>query len=215
MAPSQTKQWLLNKRPSDIPTYGSGDNDDLKLVTVDLPTLNEDQVLLQAKYLSNDPAQRGWMDDVERLYVEPVKLNTPMRARGLAEVVESKSDKFKPGTLVSANVNWTEYSVFDAKDVMPLPPLPEGMSVSHYLGALGGTGLTAYYGLVVIGEAKAGQKIVVSGAAGATGSMVVQIAKHIVGAKEVIGMAGSDEKCRWVESLGAGEWAMQWVRMGS
>jgi len=77
------------------------------------------------------------------------------------------------------------------------------LSISQYLGAFGSTGLTAYYGLVVVGEAKAGQRVVVSGAAGATGSMVVQIAKKIVGCSEVIGIAGSDEKCRWVESLGA------------
>lgn len=203
MAPTQTKQWLLAKRPADLPTYGGKDTD-LQLVTVDLPDLKDDQVLVKSLYLSNDPAQRGWMDQIERLYVAPVELNTPMRTRGIAEVIDSKSDKVKTGTIVSANVNWTEYSVHNAKDVNALPPLPDGLSVSHYLGALGGTGLTAYYGLVVIGEAKAGQKIVVSGAAGATGSMVVQIAKHIVGAKEVIGMAGTDEKCRWVESLGAG-----------
>jgi NADPH-dependent curcumin reductase CurA len=204
MAPTQAKQWLLTKRPSGLPTYGTGDDTDLKLVTVDLPAVGDKQVLLKSKYFSNDPAQRGWMDDIEKLYVEPVKLGTPMRTRGIGEVIESKSDKFKAGDLVQAPLNWTDYSVHDESAVTQLPPLPEGLNISHYLGAFGGTGLTAYYGLVVIGEAKAGQKIVVSGAAGATGSMVVQIAKHIVGAKEVIGMAGSDDKCRWVESLGAG-----------
>ncbi|RMZ89190.1 hypothetical protein DV736_g3585, partial [Chaetothyriales sp. CBS 134916] len=203
MAPTQTRQWLLAKRPKEVPTYGTGDDDNLKLVTVDLPTVKDGQVLVKTLYLSNDPAQRGWMDDIRRLYVKPVVLNTPMRASGLGEVVESKSDKLKAGTIVSGLLNWTEYSVHDAKDLLAVPPLPDGLSVSHYLGALGMTGLTAYYGLVVVGEAKAGQKIVVSGAAGATGSMVVQIAKHIVGAKEIIGIAGSDEKCRWVESLGA------------
>ena len=205
MAPTQSKQWILAKRPQGLPTFGSGDDTDLKLITADLPELKDGQVLVKTQYMSNDPAQRGWMDDIKKLYVQPVQLGTPMRTRGLAEVIESKSDKVKVGALVQAPVNWTEYSVHDDSQVVSLPALPEGLGMSHYLGALGGTGLTAYYGLVVIGEAKKGDKIVVSGAAGATGSMVVQIAKHIVGAREVIGMAGSDEKCRWVESLGAGK----------
>ncbi|OQU97383.1 hypothetical protein CLAIMM_03317 [Cladophialophora immunda] len=98
---------------------------------------------------------------------------------------------------------WNEYTVLDAATLTPVQPLPKGLGLTHYLGALGGPGLTAYYGLVVVCEAKKGDKVVVSGAAGATGSMAVQIAKHIVGASNVIGIAGNEDKCRWVESLGA------------
>ena len=203
MPPNQTREIILNHRSEGLPTYG-GDDTDFKLVTKDLPDLKDNQVLLKSLYLSNDPAQRMWIKEAKRLYVEPVAIGSRMRARGIAEVVESTAEGLKQGQLVSANVNWTEYCVLDAKDCVPLPPVPEGINLSHFLGALGGTGLTAYYGLVVIGEAKKGQRIVVSGAAGATGNMVVQIAKHIVGCSEVIGMAGTDEKCRWVESLGAG-----------
>jgi NADPH-dependent curcumin reductase CurA len=168
--------------------------------------LNNDQVLVKALYYSNDPAQRGWISpDIPagRLYVPPVQVGDAMRARGLCEVIDSKSPNLPKGTIVQCSPNWNEYAVLDSHTVTPVQPLPNGLSLTHYLGALGGTGLTAYYGLVVICEAKRGDKVVVSGAAGATGSMVVQIAKHIVGAGNVIGIAGTDDKCRWVESLGA------------
>jgi NADPH-dependent curcumin reductase CurA len=204
MAPTSSKQWVLTRRPADLPTYG-GEDTDFKLVTRDIPSLKDDQVLVKLLYLSNDPAQRVWAKGGERSYTEPVQIDGPMYAGGIGEVVDSKAENFKVGSLVRGRLDWTEYHVMNAKELLPLPPVPEGINLSHFLGALGGTGLTAYYGLVVVGEAKKGQKIVVSGAAGATGSMVVQIAKHIVGASEIIGMAGSDEKCRWVESLGAGK----------
>ncbi len=127
-----------------------------------------------------------------------------MSARAVAEVIESKNSKFKKGDKVLANTGWAEYAVNDPQklQLQPLQQL-EGVSVTHYLGAFGMTGLTAYYGTKIIARAGPGDTVVVSGAAGATGSMVVQIAKKMLGCKRVIGMAGSDEKCRWVESLGA------------
>lgn len=125
-----------------------------------------------------------------------------MRARGIGEVVESKSPELSKGALVTANTNWAEYGVFDAKACTPIQKLP-GVEITHFLGALGLTGLTAYYGIKVIAKAGPKDTVVVSGAAGATGSMVVQIAKKLIGCKRVVGMAGTDEKCQWVESLGA------------
>jgi NADPH-dependent curcumin reductase CurA len=135
-------------------------------------------------FFSNDPAQRTWIksaDDLpsDRHYVKPVDLNTPMQARGVCEVIESRSDPLPKGTTILARVNWNEYAILDAKDATRLSPLPNGLSFSHYLGAFGTTGLTAYYGIVVVGEAKPSYRLVVSGAAGATGSMVVQIAKKV------------------------------------
>lgn len=124
-----------------------------------------------------------------------------MRAYGVASVVESKSSKLPKGSLVTGAVGWSEYTVVNAKDCNPIEKL-EGLSETHFLGALGLTGLTAYYGLQVVNTG-AEDAVVVSGAAGATGSMVVQIAKNMLGCKKVIGIAGSDDKCRWVESLGA------------
>jgi NADPH-dependent curcumin reductase CurA len=202
--PKETQQWLLKSRPTGFPTYGQPDSN-FQLTTTPLPTLKENQVLAKTLFLSNDPAQRAWLNDVKKLYVAPVAIDSVMRARGLVEILKSTSPDFSVGDVVNASPGWAEYAVLDAKDCIRVPPPPQGLNYSHYLGALGGTGLTAYYGLVVIGEAKQGQTLVVSGAAGATGNMVVQIAKHIVGCSRVIGLAGTDEKCRWVESLGAGE----------
>ena len=126
-----------------------------------------------------------------------------MHARGIAEVVESKSSNFKKGDLVVASTGWSEYAVLGAKSLQPAGDLPGGLSKTHYLGALGLTGLTAYFGLTEVGNLTEKDILVVSGAAGATGMMVVQIAKKIIGCKKVVGLAGSDEKCKWVESLGA------------
>ena len=200
-----TRQWLLAEKPTDLPVL-DGPSQTFKLETKSLPSLQDDQVLLKILYLSNDPAQRGWISkDIkpDRLYTAPVKVNTPMHARALCEVVESKSATVRKGTTVLAAPGWTQYAVLDAKAVQPAPDLPGDLKITHYLGALGGTGLTAYYGLKIIAEAAPSDSVVVSGAAGATGSMVVQIDKKLIGCKRVIGIAGSDEKCRWVESLGA------------
>lgn len=208
--PTKTRQWTLNKSPTGLPTYGSS-SDTFVLDEKDIPSLTDGQILVQSLYLSNDPAQRGWIApaeqiDPKRLYVPPVKEGEPMRARGLGKVVASKNNDFKEGDLVQGNLNWVEYAVLNAADpqqgVRKVQEIP-GMNITHYLGALGGTGLTAWYGFTEVVEGKKGDRVVVSGAAGATGSMVVQIAKHIVGASYVVGIAGSDEKCRWVESLGA------------
>jgi NADPH-dependent curcumin reductase CurA len=204
-SPISTRQWLLAEKPTDLPVL-DGPSQTFRLETKDLPAVEDDQVLVKILYLSNDPAQRGWISkeiDPDRLYTIPVKLNTPMHARALCEVVESKSTRIKKGMMILAAPGWTEYAVLDAKAVQPAPDLPGGLNITHYLGALGGTGLTAYYGLKIVAEAEASDRVVVSGAAGATGSMVVQIAKKLIGCKRVIGIAGSDEKCRWVESLGA------------
>lgn len=124
-----------------------------------------------------------------------------MGARGIAEVVESKSSKFPKGSLVVASTNWSEYNVLNEAACSPVQQVGD-LSPTHFLGALGLTGLTAYYGLQVV-RAGPDDVVVVSGAAGATGSMVVQIAKHMLGCKKVIGIAGTDDKCKWVESLGA------------
>ncbi|POS74953.1 hypothetical protein DHEL01_v206649 [Diaporthe helianthi] len=203
----KTQQWLVNAHPDGLPTY-SGPNPNFKKTEKDLPELKADQILVKLKYFSNDPAQRGWIDkyeDESRLYVPPVHIGDVMRSTAIAEVVESQSDKFKKGDLVSGVASWTEYAVLDAKAVQLCRPLPGDAPVTHYLGALGITGLTAYIGLLGVAEATKDDIVLVSGAAGATGSMVVQIAKKILGCKRVIGIAGGQKKCDWVKKLGADE----------
>lgn len=178
--PTSYRQWTLANHPTGKPTY-SGSSATFSLETKDLPSLTDGHVLVQVLYLSNDPAQRGWISspdqiEPERLYVPPVQVGEPMRARGLGKVLASKAEGFSEGDIVQGNMCWREYAVLDAKDpaqgLRVAKELPGGLSITHYLGALGGTGLTAYFGLVEVVGCKAGEKVVVSGAAGATGSMV-------------------------------------------
>ncbi|KAK0660577.1 Prostaglandin reductase 1 [Lasiodiplodia hormozganensis] len=203
--PTQTRQWVLNRQIVGEPVL-DGPDATFSMKTADLPPVQDGQVLLRTKFLSNDPAQRGWISPIEspdRLYVPPVQPGETMRAGAIAEVIESKAASLPKGTLVQTyQAGWAEYLVQDAAALQPLQNIP-GVSPTHYLGALGMTGLTAYYGTKIIAAAKPEDVLIVSGAAGATGSMVVQIAKKLVGCKTVIGIAGSDSKCEWVKSLGA------------
>lgn len=206
MPGQQAKQWVLSNPPHADPVL-EGDNATFKLETTTLPEVGADQVLVKILYLSNDPAQRGWIEkdmDPERLYVPPVQKGEVMRAFGIGEVIESNVDSLKKGTLVTGSLGWTDYAVVKADEVRPVAADEKsGIRVTNYLGSLGATGLTAYYGIADIARAKPEDTVVVSGAAGATGSMVVQIAKHLIGCKKVIGIAGGEKKCKWVESLGA------------
>ncbi|EUC35787.1 hypothetical protein COCCADRAFT_90009 [Bipolaris zeicola 26-R-13] len=207
MSGQETRQWVLANYPEGEPVI-EGENATFKLQTTTLPPPGPEEVLLKALYFSNDPAQRAWINtkiEPERLYVPPVQKGEAMRSGAICEVVTSNSDSLKPGQLViDFSLSWSEYLVVPAKAVRPIQTDPSGaIRPTHFMGALGGTGLTAYYGLIDIARATATDTVVVSGAAGATGSLVVQIAKHIVGCKRVIGIAGGAQKCKWVESLGA------------
>jgi NADPH-dependent curcumin reductase CurA len=206
MPGQETRQWIVSNLPQSDPVL-EGSDPTFSLKNTTLPTPGANQALVKTLYLSNDPAQRGWIQkgiDPERLYVPPVKQNEVMRASGIAEIIESNSSDLKVGQLVNGILGWTEYTVVNSKDVRVVQAdEAAGIRPTHFLGALGGTGLTAYYGFVEIARATKDDVVVVSGAAGATGSMVVQIAKNIIGCKKVIGIAGGAKKCKWVESLGA------------
>lgn len=186
----QSKQWILTNKPTDQPEL-SGPNQTFTVKTASLPSLADNQVLLKTLYISNDPAQRGWIAkdiDPERLYRPPVPQGAVMVARSIAEVIESKSTRYSKGDKVRAATGWAEYSVINEQECQACEDIP-GSSVTHYLGAFGMTGLTAYYGTKIVARAGKEDTVVVSGAAGAAGSMVVQIAKKMLGCKKVIGMA--------------------------
>lgn len=165
---------------------------------VDIPDLQENQVLVQVKYLSMDPAMRGWMNE-GKSYVKPVNIGEVMRALGAGVVIDSKHPDFAAGDSVTGITGVQEYAVLDGKHLVKVDP--NFVSLPAYLGTLGMSGLTAYFGLLETGQPKSGETVLVSGAAGAVGSVVGQIAK-IKGCRAV-GIAGGEEKCRYVvEELG-------------
>jgi NADPH-dependent curcumin reductase CurA len=162
-------------------------------------TLKDGEVLFQTLYLSVDPAMRGWLND-KRSYIAPVAIGDIMRAGGIGMIKASKSSKFPIGTFAFAMCGFAEFAVLHEKALQALD-LPKGAVPTDSLGALGMTGLTAYFGILDVGKVKAGDFVVVSGAAGATGSVVCQIAK-LKGAK-VLAIAGEDSKVQWLkEELG-------------
>lgn len=191
-------QWLLAARPSGMIT-----GKEFEWNEAPLPEPGEDQALVRTIYVSLDPAMRGWMVD-RRSYVPPVAIGEVMRAGGVGEVVASNNPAFAPGDLVSGTLGWQEYALTDGAGMMPLRKLAPGTNLRASMGVLGGTGMTAYFGLLDVGQPKEGETVVVSGAAGATGSVAGQIAK-IKGCR-VVGFAGADDKCAWVrDELGFDE----------
>ena len=146
-------------------------------------------------YVSFDPAMRGWMED-RKSYIPPVGIGEVMRASCVGQVVESKAAGFAPGDFVQGLFGWQEWAVA-GPGLRQATRLPPGTPLTWPLGVLGITGLTAYFGLLDLGKPKAGETVLVSGAAGATGSVAAQIAKHVVGCR-VVGIAGGREKCAWL-----------------
>ncbi|RXK50344.1 NADP-dependent oxidoreductase [Halorientalis pallida] len=187
------RQWILESRPTGEPTM---DNFDLR--ESEIPEPDHGEVLVESRYLSVDPYMRGRMRDAES-YAEPWDVGDVMQAGVVGDVVESNHPEFEEGDVATGNLRWAEYAVADGDDLQPVDP--DLAPVSTALGVLGMPGRTAYFGTLEVAEPEPGDTVLVSGAAGAVGSVVGQISK-LAGAR-VVGIAGADEKIDWLtEELG-------------
>lgn len=188
------KQLLLEKRPVGLP-----DKDTWKLVTNEIPEPKDGEVLIQHHYISLDPAMRGWMMD-RKSYVPPVEIGEVMRAGAIGKVIKANNHPdFKEGDCIVSWGGVQEYEITNGENCYKvddsLAPMPK------YLGALGMPGMTAYFGILEVGKIKEGDVVLVSGAAGAVGSLVGQIAK--LKGCTVVGIAGGKNKCDYlVNELG-------------
>ncbi len=191
--PKSTREIQLASRPQGRPVQ-----ENFRLAETELPELQEGQILVRNEFMSVDPYMRGRMNDVKS-YSAPFRLDAALDGGAVGEVIASRSEALKAGDVVVHQFGWREYSVVDAAKATPVPA---GLApTSAFLGALGMTGLTAYAGLLKVAEFKAGDVVFVSGAAGAVGSIVGQVAKAM-GASKVIGSAGSPEKVARLLELG-------------
>jgi len=189
MSAVQNRRIVLARRPQGAPTAA-----DFRLETESRPVAGAGQVLLRTRYLSLDPYMRGRMNE-EPSYAPPVAIGAPMTGQTVSVVEASNVSGFRPGELVLANSGWQDYALSDGHDLVKIDPsLPQP---SYALGVLGMPGLTAYVGLLDIGEPRSGETVVVAAATGAVGAVVGQIAK-IKGCR-VVGIAGGREKCQYAE----------------
>jgi len=187
------RRIVLARRPQGMPVA-----EDFRLEEAPVPAPAAGQVLLRTRFLSLDPYMRGRMSDAPS-YAPPVALGAPMAAQTVSVVEASQNPAYKVGELVVANVGWQDYGVSDGRDLVKIDPSLE--RPSYALGVLGMPGLTAYVGLLDIGQPKAGETVVVAAATGAVGSVVGQIAK-LKGCR-VVGVAGGAAKCDYaVDVLG-------------
>jgi NADPH-dependent curcumin reductase CurA len=181
------EQWRLVARPK-----GRFEESDFRWVEGETPPLGDGQALVRTIYLSLDPTNRGWA--AGDTYMPAVPLDSVMRGFALGRVEESRAPGLAPGDLVQGLLGWQRYAVVPASALTRLPPVP--VPLSAHLGLLGHIGLTAWVGLLQIGQPRDGETLVVSAAAGAVGSLVGQIGK--IKGMRVVGIAGTDEKCRWI-----------------
>lgn len=192
---TSTHAWRLKSRPSGTPTI-----DNFELQPLELPPLGEGMVRVENSWLSVDPYMRERMNDAKS-YIPAFEIGAPMEGGAVGQVVESRSPQHAVGDTVTHFQGWRGVAVGAAAEFEKVPAVATPVSDGQWLANLGLTGSTAYFGLLHIAEAKEGETLFVSAAAGAVGSVVVQIAK--ARGLTVIGSAGGSEKCEWVRSLGA------------
>lgn len=185
--PERNRRIVLAERPN-----GNVEEKNVRLEEVGVPEPDSGEALLRNRYLSIDPTIRTWMDDVQG-YLPPIGIGEVVRCAAVAEIVRSNSERYAVGDLVFGMGGWQDYALAD-EGARAMQALPPGIDPTAALSVFGVTGMTAYFGLLDVGKVKEGDTVVVSGAAGATGSIVGQIAR-LKGAARVVGIAGTDEKC--------------------
>lgn len=190
MVPAVNRQWQLTSRPTGQVTV-----DNFSLRQEPLARPGDGEVLVRTLFVSFDPAMRGWMNE-DPVYLPPLPLGSVMPAFAVGQVVESMDPEFAVGDFVSGQFGWQEFAVVRPGGPFGMARVDPARPLSWYLGVLGGTGLTAYFGLLEVGRPEPGDTVVVSGAAGATGSVVCQIAK--IKQCRVVAIAGGSAKCRWL-----------------
>ena len=184
----ENRQILLTTRPDAM-----ADDSCFRLERSETPAVGDGEALVRVIYLSIDPTIRGWM--AYDTYLPAIQIGEVIRSGGIGEVTESRNNAYRPGDLVFGLTGWQDYAVADT-GARAMTVLPPGIPLLDAMSVYGVTGMTAYFGMLEIGQPQAGETVVVSGAAGATGSIAGQIAK-IKGCR-VVGTAGTDEKCAWV-----------------
>lgn len=189
MAETKSREIQLKNRPMGMVT-----ENDFEVVEVMIPDIEEGQILVRNAFISVDPYMRGRMGERET-YVAPFELGKPLEGGCVGQVIESRSEKFQEGDFVLGNKGWREFYVTEGRELTSIDP--DVAAIQNYLGILGMPGLTAYVGLLDIGQPQEEETVFVSTAAGAVGSLVCQIAK-IKGCR-VIGSTGSDEKVVWLQ----------------
>ncbi len=188
------RQIVLRERPAAMV-----DESTTSLIEVPVPTCGPGQALVKVGMLSIDPTIRTWMNDAPG-YLPPIEVGGVIRSSGAGVVVESQSERYRVGDIVYGMTNWQEWVIADETNRFSVVPTGLGVDLAMVMNVLGATGITAYFGLLEVGQFRAGDTVVVSGAAGATGSVVGQLAKAR-GAGRVVGIAGGPQKCAEVVEL--------------
>ncbi len=188
MSAPLNRQFLLAQRPQGLPS-----RETFSYVETSIGEPGPGQILVKNQYLSLDPAMRGWMNDAKS-YIPPVGLGEVMRALGVGQVIASQNPAFAVGDYVNGALGVQDYFLGEPKGFYKVDPSRAPLPL--YLSALGMTGMTAYFALLDVGQPKAGETVVISGAAGAVGSIAGQIAK-LKGCR-VVGIAGGADKCKWL-----------------
>jgi hypothetical protein len=184
------RQWRLARRP-----VGMVEESCFSLHETPVPEPGPGEIVVRNCYLSFEPAMRGWIEDAPS-YLPPVAIGEVMRASAVGQVVASSNDDFPVGQCVSGLFGWQDYALIQPGGLTTPTPVPADVALTHVLSVLGMTSVTAYFGLLDLGDPQPGETVVVTGAAGATGSIAAQIAR-LKGCR-VVGTAGGPEKTRWL-----------------